>query len=283
MEIFLDNTIVKFILFIFAVVGVPLTIYFGIKGIRKRKLSCYTEYVNLIRNKKSKFEKIKVLFSEEEVDNISISNFTIWNSGKSEIRSYDLAQGKELKIIVNDDSSILDAKILLSNEESNLLAIKSLTDKMVELSFDYIDEKEGGVIQIVHTGCEQSLSIDCKIKGGKGVSMFSYDIRPFFMRKLKKKDAYLKFMIIVMVSVFSIMFISSLILTSSIYIDEIRYFLWGTTDFVGLKKSISSATLSWLYVLFIVLMMGPMVKRLLGLGIPSSLKTRSLLNVGRAE
>jgi len=283
MEMFLDNIIVKFVLFIFAIVGVPLTIYFGISGIRKRKLSCYTEYVNLIRNKKTKFDKIKVLFSEEEVDNISISNFTIWNSGKSEIRSSDIAQGKELKIIVNDDSSILDAKILLSNEESNLLAIKSLTNKIVELSFDYIDEKEGGVIQIVHTGCEQSLSIDCKIKGGKGVSMFSYDINPVFIRKFKKKKAYLKFMTIMMILIFLIMFVSSLILTSSIYIDEIRYFLWGTIDYISLKKSISFAILFWIYVLFIVLMIGPILKRLLGLGIPSSLKTRSLLSIGRAE
>ena len=39
--------------------------------------------------------------------------------------------------------------------------------KKVNLGFEYVDKKEGVVLQIIHTGNANDLKVDCKIKGGE--------------------------------------------------------------------------------------------------------------------
>jgi hypothetical protein len=78
-----------------------------------------------------------------------------------------MADGRNVKIHSSDDMEILDAHILISSDESNKVESQVLNGKEVNIDFSYLSEREGFVIQIVHSKSSEALSVDYKIKGGK--------------------------------------------------------------------------------------------------------------------
>ena len=53
--------------------------------------------------------------------------------------------------------------------ETNKFDIAEITEEFIKLKFDYIEPKNGIILQIIHSGISANLSLDCKIKGGKSI------------------------------------------------------------------------------------------------------------------
>lgn len=267
-EEIVNNPILQFVVIVIAFVGLPLAIYSVVKGPSKRCFSCYVESINLIRQNRTKFKKIKVMFDDKEVENISITNFTLWNSGKLEIRKDDLAKGKELKIVAQEGTSILDARILCFNEESNLFSISSISTNAVQIDFDYVNENEGVVIEIVHTGDSESLSVDCKLKGGKDVHKFSYSSSSSFKFKISDRTRK-KIAGYVIVGFIVLCMLVALYATAAIYNEDIRDLLCKNQK---IEEVYATAVGMWLYSGAFLWTNGSRLKKIFGLGIPSSLR-----------
>lgn len=62
--------------------------------------------------------------------------------------------------------TILDISVLKGHDTANKIEAKLLDHHTAQISFDYLDHKEGGVLQIIHTGSEYSVDISKKLKGG---------------------------------------------------------------------------------------------------------------------
>ena len=268
-----SNPIVQFIAIVFTFVGLPLAIYSMVKGPSKRRFSCYIESINLIRQNQTKFEKIKVMFKDKEVENLSITNFTLWNSGKLEIRKDDLAKGNEIKITAQEGISILDARIVHVSEISNLFSITNISANAIQIDFDYVNENDGAVIEIVHTGTSKSLLIDCKLKGGKGINTFSYSSQPSSIKlkindKVRKKiEGY------AVVGIIALFMLFALFTTAAIYNENIHNLAFKKEK---IESIIALAVGLWLNSGAFLLSNGTRLKRFFGLGIPSSLKPQSV-------
>lgn len=158
---------------VIGLIGIVLAIVFYQKGKEKKEFSYCLRSRTLIRKKKAKFEKLSIVYGGKKIDDLCVSKFTIWNSGNKTLNASDMVSSKELTITAIEDSKILDVEILKCSEETNKFSSHLRGERAVKILFDYADKMEGVVIQIIHTGSNDSLKIDCKIKGGRTVESFS--------------------------------------------------------------------------------------------------------------
>lgn len=272
LDVLLNNQIIQLIVIVFAVIGLPCTLYFGLNNPSKRQFSCSIYFARIIQSGVSKLKKLNVLYENNPVDCLSSSTFALWNSGKIDIRSTDIASGRELKIKADDKSKILDARILKCSDETNAFAIKKIEEKEVEISFDFVNENEGVLFEIIHNGGPRSLNIDCKIKGGKEIKIVDYSMLSSISKVLRMEKMpnyvffrfYLGFIILMM--------LIALFFTTAIYSDSVRMLLLKSKGVKSLMLSMAFATGFWAYALILLLSFGSRLKKVLGLGIPSTLR-----------
>lgn len=136
---------------------------------KRKELSYTISTSQIIKNNNSFQDEIEIMYKGEKFDSLSVSNFTIWNSGNKMIEASDIALTNPLRISATKDAMILSAKVVNVVEPSNMLVVAdhSSSNKERQISFDYLDSKQGAVIQVLHTGNPESLFLDCIIKSGK--------------------------------------------------------------------------------------------------------------------
>lgn len=145
------------------VTGIVLAIIFYLNS-KKEKDLCWTHISNLIiRKKKSKHDDdLRIFFNEKEVDQVTSTKIYIWNSGKEVIRSEDNPSNDRLKNDLSLDVDILKFEVIKKSREAlivNLSREINNKENKIEHSFNFLDQKDGYVVEIIHNGPE-----DMKIK-----------------------------------------------------------------------------------------------------------------------
>lgn len=156
------------------IIGLLLTIYGVIITIRsatKISLSYSITGNNLIQDFTEKLNGLELKFKDQNVRNLTITKMVIWNSGNASIRKTDLVESDRLRICVPNDINILDFDIIQVNESSNefnltVNAQNVIETKEVRVNFNYIDKKQGCVLQILHNSPDyRAVSLTGKIIG----------------------------------------------------------------------------------------------------------------------
>lgn len=278
LEKLMSNPIAWLILSISTILGVVLAIYYGVKSKKVKRLSFINKNLFLMENPREQFDNIKIFYEDKEINDIVVSKFTIWNSGNTVINQSDMVETKELIITADDTTTILEAKVLYANEETNRFSVEVLDKNHVLIKFNYIDKNEGCVVQIVYAGSHSCPKIDCKIKEGQPIKNHINDTAVKVLRRMFKKDSQSKIMFILMgILIFSFVVLAS-IATVAIFNNSLlnTLFLPKNTDIKTLKQeAIIMACLLWLYSLLFTLFYIPTFKVLFKPGIPKSLKNKT--------
>ena len=154
---------------ILTVFSTVFAIYTWIAGKKRKQLSVSCKTNEIIIAGKSNIDKLQIRYDDQDIADLSCTNFYVWNNGNTVLNAGDIVNSKPLCIKSTGDAVILSAEIVRVSEETNNFAIKSMTDQMVEMSFDYVDHGEGFVLQILHTGKSRDLEVACKIIGGSEI------------------------------------------------------------------------------------------------------------------
>lgn len=137
---------------VITIVSIGIAIYFGRKSIRKKE-----PFVAYFREKvlgigANAPVELKLLFNDIQVSDVYRTRFLIFNKGKLAIRKSDIVDGIT---IIFDSGEILGEPVIkcVSNESVKFRAIKTSQDNkyQIELDFDYLNEKDGAVIEVLHT------------------------------------------------------------------------------------------------------------------------------------
>lgn len=115
--------------------------------------------------KNFQFKKLKFSYDNKPVEKITASKIIFWNNSFSEIRKSDIAEAAPFKISLKN-GKIIDVSILKGSETSNKISITHISETDINITFDYLNRKDGGIIQIMHTGDEDSINISGGIIGG---------------------------------------------------------------------------------------------------------------------
>lgn len=182
----MNNPFVWGILAICTIIGVPSFIY-TIVTHRRIQISYVDSSLPIIEKGTSSFEKLSVRYNDEPVERVFVTRVAIWNSGNEEIEESRFVNGKSISLHCDEPTKILDTQIIRETDADNRFRIVECTESEIRLAMDYMNPKDGVVVQVIHTGSYKSISVDCKIKGGNGVKRtgISYDPTP----KTKKDDA----------------------------------------------------------------------------------------------
>lgn len=131
--------------------------------------------INLIRDYVATFDNVDILYNGKQVKSLTVTTIMFWNNGRETIDKQDISKAEPLKIKGVNDVRILDVKIISVNNNASLFDCP-LIDNDAHIYFDYLDKKQGAVIQVVHTGVKDSdVDIVGKIKGVDRIKYKKYN------------------------------------------------------------------------------------------------------------
>ncbi|MEZ3496545.1 MAG: hypothetical protein K1V97_03135 [Lachnospiraceae bacterium] len=278
-ENLMNNSYIWATLSLITVFAFIFEIYNHTKGKRKKSFTCYKNYCVITENGKGSIPELRLTYKNKEISDLTITKFAVWNHSNKVINWSDMVEAKALRITSDSDNTeILDAKILFQSDETNAFKIKKVDSKNIILTFDYVEDNDGFVLQVLHTGESSHLSVSCKIKGGKAVKELGS------VRNTKKSSQSLKVrkrVDIVSLSLLIVVLIFYTVLTSLMIITVILKF----SVFESISEPISAcvfAVVLTLSMFALVIMQCRIMKKRFGLDIPSNLRCK-IINDGEAE
>lgn len=98
---------------------------------------------------------LRIKYGKRKVHNILVSRIVVWNPGLQPISKEDIASSQFFGITSNQDTELLEARVLATNNSGNQAGYKWQTlgkSKALELHFEYLKPNEGFVLEVIHTG-----------------------------------------------------------------------------------------------------------------------------------
>jgi hypothetical protein len=189
-----SNSWFTFFLSIITILSFIGMFYFYYKS-KKDKLPCYCILsTNILKDLSGNFKPLKVLYNEVEIKNLTVTRISFWNSGKETIRKTDIADEDPLTIKTINECKILDIKMLKPNNGTNGFKYMPSNDlSSFTFTFNYIDQYQGALFQLLHSGTSTT---DIKFTGsiiGYGKPKFvcssnlspKTNLHPYFSKIIK--------------------------------------------------------------------------------------------------
>ncbi|MDA3898410.1 MAG: hypothetical protein PF482_19915 [Desulfobacteraceae bacterium] len=152
--------------FIVAVIGVCLTIYYYRKGRRLKEVSYSIQSNTLMRDLTDEFPKLAISFDDNDITALTITQVAIWNSGTESIREADISKSDPLRIPLPEGSKLLDYNFKKTVNNANQFSIRHCEQKhSIIISFEYVDQNDGVIINFIHSGSTQDTEIFGSIIG----------------------------------------------------------------------------------------------------------------------
>jgi hypothetical protein len=152
------------------VIGIVVSYYFYKKSVRIKEPVYSIKSNNVISGSQSKYERLRVLYEDTEIENFTVSKILFFNQGSETITRQDIETSSPLRISCKN-CDFLDISTLQVNKPSNNFDILQEATERVLISFEYLDKNQGGVIQVIHTGLSsEDLEVYGDIKGVEKLS-----------------------------------------------------------------------------------------------------------------
>lgn len=283
LEKLMTNPVAWAVLAASTIISVVLAIVFYLKAKERKVLTYCLRSSSLIRGKKRKLEKLSITYAGNQIDNLSVSRFTIWNSGNKTLNKDDIVATKEVTITALEENKILDAELIACSEGTNNFSVKIIDEHTVKVLFDYVDKKEGAVVQILHTGTNDTLRIDYKIKGGMPIKKFINETFPRIISRALNRTFIMKvFPVIFAVMVVALLVVTLIQTMAALGIDAHTISLEpNAVRELSAPESKNGAAsrvvvgILWFYSLIYLVLGIPLLKRTFMIGMPRSLKKHS--------
>ncbi len=101
-----------------------------------------------------KNDHIKVLYDNNQVPRVTQSFIWLWREGRGTVRGTDVTSMDPVAVNVPNTVRILDVSILAQTEDTNKVEIvrDPLAETRAVVTFEYLDPRQGAVIEVLHTG-----------------------------------------------------------------------------------------------------------------------------------
>ncbi len=281
LEKLMDSPIAWAVLSILTIVSFVYAIITQHINKEKKEFSYIQKSNTLLHKKKGKFDKLSVSYNGQEIEDLCVSRFTIWNSGNKTLNENDMVTSKELTVTALGDNKILDVELIVCSEETNNFFTQIIDEHTVKIFFEYADKKDGAVIQIIHTGTDKSLKIECKIKGGKPIKNFVNETVPNAIRKYVRQDLLDKITVVISCIMMIFLFFMAVASTIAIFNTDLQHILFvskeanKTQPFEPQNTAIIMSIIFWVYGLLLSALFIPTFKKKFDIGIPKALKKHS--------
>lgn len=150
-KLIVNNPYVALILIILSIVGFMLSIIFQKTNKKKKSLSYTLVSTTIIENKKALNKDVEILYKGTPVNSIISTSLHIWNSGNIILTPSDLYKGHELSINIDTNGDFLSIEKIKESSDTCNVNIEPITIQKAQIKFDYLEKKQGAIINIYHT------------------------------------------------------------------------------------------------------------------------------------
>ncbi|QKF73011.1 hypothetical protein AFAEC_0836 [Aliarcobacter faecis] len=150
------------------IIGIVMSFLLYKISIRKTIPAYQIHFLEIIRKNKLELSKdIKILYNDKAVDNLTKIEIVFWNEGKDTLKKENIVSKDLLRFEFSEDTIILNAQIISKTREINQSFIKISEDNqnIAYFGFDYLDNHDGMIFEIIHTGENVYPTIKGSIKG----------------------------------------------------------------------------------------------------------------------
>jgi hypothetical protein len=148
------------------VIGLILAVYFYRKSLKAIGADYYIATNHLIGPLRSRYSELRIIYQQNEITSFSSSKAFLWNRGSEAIRSTDIAPSAPLVIDTEGSEVVLDHKVLYCSSTHSKVSTRSQGYRRILIDFDYLDPKEGIILEVLHTGGPASISLSGSVIGG---------------------------------------------------------------------------------------------------------------------
>jgi hypothetical protein len=97
--------VLNLVFLIIAVTGLFLAFYFYYKSKKEKRPVYNLQTIRLIKKNVSSINKLQILYKESNVENLSVTKFSFWNTGRGIIRKSDFIESDTLTIYHSGESN----------------------------------------------------------------------------------------------------------------------------------------------------------------------------------
>jgi hypothetical protein len=150
-----------------AFISIVLTIALFLRSKKDKKPRFSKRKFRLIPDNLQDLRALEIRYEGKMVPNLAVTRFALWNHGTEPIERANVAPKNPLRIRMNHDQQLLGASIVRRTTDENSFQIEAdLKSSEVLIEFDYFAKNEGVVIDVYHTGAQESgASLHGTIKG----------------------------------------------------------------------------------------------------------------------
>ena len=135
------------------IIGVLVSYFFYRRGLQSKEPCWDVSDHNLIYNHKSLISDVKILYRDEQVDSLSVAKIVFWNRGRETIERRHIVPADRLRIVPGGDARLLEVAIVATSRPGNEVTVSPSEDgREATIDFSYLDQGDGVVIQVVHSG-----------------------------------------------------------------------------------------------------------------------------------
>lgn len=150
-----DNQWLNLVFLVLAVLSIIISIFLFRKSRKSKKPLFDKRSINVISERIKNIGGIQVNYKGENIDNLTVTKIAFWNGGNETLNESDQAPTDKLRIELNREYRVLEAEVIFQSDKTNNITIEHLS-KEIGISFDYLDENQGGIIKFTHTGKNSS-------------------------------------------------------------------------------------------------------------------------------
>lgn len=135
---------------------------------RRTILSYRTRGVRLLGQAGSKLpDGVTVQYQGKDIPRLTRSVVVLWNDGETTISGTDLIPNDPLRIVVEDDTSVVACTLLKSTRavlQANCTLRKDNSQEVL-LNFGFLDPSDGVVVELLHTGRDLHPRVKGTVRG----------------------------------------------------------------------------------------------------------------------
>jgi len=138
-------------------------LYVGIAGLRRKRLGWAVRSYLVIHGRQPLIPGLKILYQDQQVENVTVSRLAFWNTGSATIRAGDISLTEPLRIEAREGVSLLDVELLKSTTAPSPLSHDEDPERRQStIQFEHLEVNRGAVFQVVHSGTS---SLDISLQG----------------------------------------------------------------------------------------------------------------------
>ena len=153
------------------IVGVAIALLAYFKPPKRRKLAYQSASVRYFEEDDYALPHEAVMtFKGEKVARLSKTTVVLWNAGSEVLHGNDIVRADPIRLSLGEAGRILSYAVVGTSTPTNWIEVQARGTRELTLSYDYLDPKDGFVLDVMHDSKRRQLPI---IGAAKGVVLGS--------------------------------------------------------------------------------------------------------------